>query len=80
MKNPKKALITVVLICFFALSSIPNTAAQDQVEIPSWEVGWETNMDGVYELSLSGQEDIKDTIEFFVTNERMVDLNLEITI
>ena len=32
--NPKKALITVVLICFFALSSIPNTAAQDQVEIP----------------------------------------------
>ena len=78
--NPKKALITVVLICFFALSSIPNTAAQDQVEIPSWEVGWETNMDGVYELSLSGQEDIKDTIEFFVTNERMVDLNLEITI
>ena len=37
-------------------------------------------MDGVYELSLSGQEDIKDTIEFFVTNERMVDLNLEITI
>ena len=78
--NPKKALITVVLICFFALSSIPNTTAQDQVEIPSWEVGWETNMDGVYELSLSGQEDIKDTIEFFVTNERMVDLNLEITI
>ncbi|MEC8249406.1 MAG: hypothetical protein VX043_02675 [Candidatus Thermoplasmatota archaeon] len=78
--NPKKALITVVLACFFAISYTPNTAAQDQVEIPSWEVGWETNMDGVYELSLSGQEDIKDTIEFFVTNERMVDLNLEITI
>ena len=37
-------------------------------------------MDGVYELELSGQEDIMDTVEFFVANERMVDLNLEISI
>ena len=37
-------------------------------------------MDGVYELELSGQEDIMDSIEFFVANERMVDLNLEISI
>ena len=37
-------------------------------------------MDGVYKLELSGQEDIMDTVEFFVANERMVDLNLEISI
>ena len=37
-------------------------------------------MDGVYELELSGQEDIMDSVEFFVANERMVDLNLEVTI
>ena len=37
-------------------------------------------MDGVYELELSGQEDIMDSVEFFVANERMVDLNLEISI
>ena len=37
-------------------------------------------MDGVYELQLSGKEDITDSVEFFVANERMIDLNLEITI
>ncbi len=37
-------------------------------------------MDGVYELELSGQEDIMDSVEFFVANERMVDLNLEVSI
>ena len=37
-------------------------------------------MDGVYELELSGQEDIRDSVEFFVANERMVDLNLEVSI
>ena len=37
-------------------------------------------MDGVYELELSGQEDIMDSVEFFVANERMVDVNLEISI
>ena len=37
-------------------------------------------MDGVYELELSGQEDIMDSVEFFVANERMIDLNLEISI
>ena len=73
----------VFLASIFFLLSLPFIGlanAQDQVEIPSWEVGWETNMDGVYELELSGQEDIMDSVEFFVANERMVDLNLEISI
>jgi len=68
------------LYCLVALPFIDTSNAQDQVEIPSWEVGWETNMDGVYELQLSGKEDITDSVEFFVANERMIDLNLEITI
>ena len=78
--NPKKSFIIIIFISFVVLGYTPNAAAQDQVEIPSWEVGWETNIDGVYELALSGQDDIEDTIEFFVTNERMFDLNLEITV
>ena len=78
--NPKKSFISIIFISFVVLGYTPNAAAQDQVEIPSWEVGWETNIDGVYELALSGQDDIEDTIEFFVTNERMFDLNLEITV
>lgn len=59
---------------------VPQTSAQDQVEIPSWEVGWETNMDGVYELELSGDDDIFDSIDFFVANDRMSELNLAISV
>ena len=32
-------------------------------------------MDGVYELELSGDDDIIDSIEFFVANDRMNELS-----
>lgn len=80
MHSIRKIIFLVTLYCLVALPFIDTSNAQDQVEIPSWEVGWETNMDGVYELQLSGKEDITDSVEFFVANERMIDLNLEITI
>ena len=80
MQSINKIVFLASISCLLSLPFIGLANAQDQVEIPSWEVGWETNMDGVYELELSGQEDIMDTVEFFVANERMVDLNLEISI
>ena len=80
MHSIRKIIFLVTLYCLVALPFIDTSNAQDQVEIPSWEVGWDTNMDGVYELQLSGKEDITDSVEFFVANERMIDLNLEITI
>ena len=70
----------VLFTCLLTISFLPFGSGQDQVEIPSWEVGWETNMDGVYELKLSDEGDITDSIEFFVSNDRMGDLNLEISI
>ena len=80
MQSINKIVFVASIFCLLSLPFIGLANAQDQVEIPSWEVGWETNMDGVYELELSGQEDIMDSVEFFVANERMVDLNLEISI
>jgi len=78
-----KSLKGVVILLLLALSIlstvVPQISAQDQVEIPSWEIGWETNMDGVYELEISGEDDILDSIEFFIANDRMIDLNLEIS-
>ena len=71
---------SILLAFVLALTMIPQTSAQDQVEIPSWEVGWETNMDGVYELELSGDDDILDSIDFFVANDRMTELNLAISV
>ena len=80
MQSINKIVFLASILCLLSLPFIGLANAQDQVEIPSWEVGWETNMDGVYELELSGQKDIMDSVEFFVANERMVDLNLEISI
>lgn len=80
MQSINKIVFLASIFCLLSLPFIGLANAQDQVEIPSWEVGWETNMDGVYELELSGQEDIMDSVEFFVANERMLDLNLEISI
>jgi len=80
MSWSKKLITSILFASTLVVSTIPQVSAQDQVEVPSWEVGWETNMAGVYELELSGDGDILDSIEFFVANERMVDLNLEITI
>ena len=80
MQSINKIVFLASILSLLSLPFIGLANAQDQVEIPSWEVGWETNMDGVYELELSGQDDIMDSVEFFVANERMVDLNLEISI
>lgn len=80
MSWSNKVIISILFASTLVVSTIPQVSAQDQVEVPSWEVGWETNMAGVYELELTGDGDILDSIEFFVANERMVDLNLEITI
>ena len=62
------------------MAAVSQSSAQDQVEIPSWEVGWETNMDGVYELELSGDDDILDSIDFFIANDRMGEVNLAISV
>ncbi|MDG1548544.1 MAG: hypothetical protein P8Q94_00695 [Candidatus Poseidoniaceae archaeon] len=72
----KSSCIVMVLL----MMMMPISTAQDQVEIPSWELGWETNMDGTHELELSGDDDILDMVEFFVENQRMTELNLRITI
>ena len=76
----KSKLKSLGFICGILLMMVPMTTAQDQVEVPSWELGWETNMDGTYELELSGEDDILDSIEFFVENQRMGELNLKITL
>ena len=80
MSWSNKVIISILFASTLVVSTIPQVSAQDQVEVPSWEVGWETNMDGVYELELSGDDDIMDSIEFFVANDRMNELNLEITL
>ena len=80
MKPVIKTAFSYVFALVFLMAAVSQSSAQDQVEIPSWEVGWETNMDGVYELELSGDDDILDSIDFFIANDRMGEVNLAISV
>ena len=44
---------SLCLVIGLLMIAVPLSNAQDQVEIPSWELGWETDMDGTHELQLS---------------------------
>ena len=63
MKLLNQALVPLLIALALIFTTVPQISAQDQVELPSWEIGWETDMDGVYELELSGEDDILDSIE-----------------
>ena len=63
MKSRLKSLGMVIVLL---MMMVPISTAQDQVEVPSWELGWETNMDGTHVLELSGDDDILDVVEFSI--------------
>ncbi len=54
--------------------------AQDQLQMPSWELGWDEDMDGIHTLELSNGDDIEDELIIFIDNQRMSDLNIELSI
>jgi hypothetical protein len=62
------------------LTSIGSTQAQDPIELPSWELGWDENMDGTHTLSVNDDNDIVDTLYIFIDNTRNSDLNIELDI
>ena len=54
--------------------------AQDQLQMPSWELGWDEEMDGIHTLELSNGDYIEDELIIFIDNQRMSDLNIELSI
>jgi len=72
---------TWLMIILFALPLTLSTAqAQDELQMPSWELGWDEDMDGTHTLEVSNGDDIDDEIIIFIDNQRMSDLNIELTI
>ena len=77
MKKNSAFLVPLLLIaCLF----IPNIAGQDQLQAPSWELGWETDMGGTYDLMMNEEGDIADVVEFYIENQRMTEINVDITV
>ncbi len=75
--NLQKFLLFLMFISLIPANSV---YGQDPIEIPSWELGWETDMDGTYTLSVNDDDDIVDEIQIFIDNQRMGELNIELEI
>ena len=71
----KILILTLCLPLFFG-----SVSSQDQIEIPSWEMGWETDMDGTYTLEITDDNDIEDELLIYIDNQRMTELNIDLTI
>ena len=54
-------------------------AATAQIEPPSWELGWATDMDTTYRVDLDDDWDVTGELVVFVNNERSNELNLQLT-
>ncbi len=65
------------LLLVFVLSLVPHASAQ--IEPPSWELGWATDMDSTYLVDLDNDWDVSGELVLFVNNERSNELNLQIT-
>ena len=73
-----KLKILIFVLCFpLFLGSVHS---QEPIEIPSWELGWETDMDGTYTLEITDKNDIDDELLIYIDNQRMTDLNIDLTV
>ena len=54
--------------------------SQEPIELPSWEMGWETDMDGTYTLEITDDNDIEDELLIYIDNQRMTEINIDLTI
>ncbi|MEC7600482.1 MAG: hypothetical protein VYD44_01370 [Candidatus Thermoplasmatota archaeon] len=73
MKHILPMLITVAL-----LSCVPVSQAQD-MQGPSWEMGWVTDVDPKYVVDLEDDWDLTGELVVFVSNDGPAALNLDIT-
>jgi len=71
---------SLIILLFLLPITAVTVAAQDQLQMPSWELGWDEDMDGTHTLEVVNGDDINDELFIFIDNQRMSDLNIELTI
>ena len=72
--------VGLIILLFLLPLCCANVGAQGDLEMPSWELGWDEDMDGTHTLALVNGEDIEDELIIFIDNQRMSDLNIELTV
>ena len=69
----------IIILFLLPITALP-VGAQDQLQMPSWELGWDEDMDGTHTLKLVNGDEIEDELIIFIDNQRMSDLNIELTV
>ena len=75
-----KFKVGLTIILFLLPITALSVGAQDQLQMPSWELGWDEDMDGTHTLKLVNGDEIEDELIIFIDNQRMSDLNIELTV
>ena len=70
--------VVLVLLTFVLSLSLPISSAQE-LNPPSWELGWDTDMDSTYLVDLEEDWDLTGELVFFINNERTGELNVDLT-
>lgn len=70
--------IGVALIAILTMAAFPIVQAQD-MQGPSWEMGWVTDVDPKYTVELEEDWDLTGELVVFVSNEGLGSLNLDLT-
>lgn len=65
----------IIVLFLLPITALP-VGAQDQLQMPSWELGWDEDMDGTHTLKLVNGDEIEDELIIFIDNQRMSDLNI----
>mgnify|MGYP005728938909 CR=1 FL=1 len=70
--------IAPVVFAFLLIATLPGTHAQD-MQGPSWEMGWVTDVDPKYTVDLEDDWDLTGSLVVYVSNEGPATLNLALT-
>ena len=69
----RKALCVIAVLLL-----LPLVPAQAQVEAPSWEIGWESDVDDGVILNLDGNRwAVSHTLEIWIANNRPFELEVD---
>ena len=70
--------VLLFILAFLMTTCVPFVSGQD-LGPPSWEMGWETDMDSTYLVELEDDWDLSGELVFFINNDRSNELNVDLT-
>ncbi len=74
-----QSFLLCLALLLLGMTLPPSVAAQDQLEAPSWTLGWSTDMDNGFTIEMDDDWDIDGEIVAYIENTRMSQVELELT-